>query len=117
MSGTDYLDELFSAIRDTAEQLATADAWLSKADTSPHLHWRMTFLQAARTAHANARQRFGDANADLAALGPVHQLPSLLAGIPERLEELRTRLESSEERLASTWDTVLQRQQAPRGRA
>ncbi|HRI66000.1 MAG TPA: hypothetical protein PK156_17250 [Polyangium sp.] len=114
MTGVQYLDELFSAIRDTADQLGAADSWLAKADASPHLHWRMSFLQAARNAHLTAQRRFGDANRTLATLGPPDRLPSLLAGIPERLGELRTRLEASEKRLGSTLDRVMQ---TPRGQA
>lgn len=114
MAGIQYLDELFSAIRDTAEQLSIADSWLAKVGDFPHAPWHSSFLQAAREALKAARYRLGEANTQLAALGPTERLPSLLAGMPERLDELRVRIEASERRLSLAWDVVLQK---PRGRA
>lgn len=114
MAGVQYLDELFSAIRDAAEQLTIADAWMSRADQAPPSHWRMSFLQAAREAQGAARIKLDDAAAQLAALGPANRLPSLLSRLPERIEELHARLEASEKRLSTAWDAALEK---PRGRA
>ena len=94
-------------MRDTAEQLTIADSWLNRAEKSPPTAWRMSFLQAARSAQAICRRKFDDATAQLAALGPRDSLPSLLAGMPERLDELQKRLETSEKRLSMAWDTTL----------
>ncbi len=114
MAGIQYIDELFSAIRDTAEQLAIADAWLSRANESGHSHWRMSFLQAARKAQKSARTTFAEATAQLAVLGPPDRLPSLFAGLPKRLDELHNRLEASERLLSLALDAALQQ---PRGNA
>ncbi|MBK9264423.1 MAG: hypothetical protein IPM54_32065 [Polyangiaceae bacterium] len=109
MAGIQYLDTLFSAIRDTAERLSTADAWMSRAERAAESTWRMSFLQAARDAQSSARSRLDEAFAQLSALGPADRLPSLLADLPERLEQLRGRLEASEARLTAVTNTVLQK--------
>lgn len=114
MAGIQYLDAIFSAIRDTAEQLAAADTWLSRADDAASTAWRMTFLQAARQAHHIAHQKLDEASLHLAELGSEDRLPSLLAHLPQRLEELRVRLEASKSRLSTSWDGVLDK---PHGRA
>lgn len=114
MAGIQYLDEIFSAIRDTAEQLAIADTWLSRADEAVATAWRMSFLQAARQAHHIAHQRLEEASLHLAELGSADRLPSLLAHLPQRLEDLRGRLEASEMRLSKGLDVVLDK---PRGHA
>jgi hypothetical protein len=114
LAGIQYLDELFSAIRDAAEQLAMAEGWISHANGSAHSHWRMSFLQAARKAQDTARAKLDEATAQLAALGPPDRLPSLFAGLPKRLDELQRRLEASEQSLSMALDAMLQQ---PRGRA
>jgi len=107
LAGIQYLDELFSALRDTAEQLTIADTWISRADAAPPATWRMSFLKAARTALSSARSKLDEATTQLAALGPREKLPSLLAGMPERLDDLQKRLETTEKRLSSAWETIL----------
>jgi hypothetical protein len=114
LAGVQYLDELFSAIRDANEQLTIADSWMSRADRAPPTHWRLSFLHVARQAHGAARVKLDEAAAQLAALGPANRLPSLLARMPERLGELHARLEASEKRLSTAWDVALEK---PRGRA
>ena len=114
MAGIQYIDELFSAIRDTAEQLAMADTWMSRAIESGHSHWRMSFLQAARKAQYAARNKLAEATAQLAALGPPDRLPSLFVGLPKRLDELHIRLETSETSLSMALDAALEQ---PRGHA
>lgn len=101
MAGIQYLDELFSAIRDVAERMALADNWMSRADNSSHLAWKMSFLRKAREDLDDARTRFGNANAQLGALGRPDQLPNLLAAMPDRLDALRQRLSAAESRLAA----------------
>jgi hypothetical protein len=114
LAGIQYLDELFSVIRDTAEQLAMADSWTSRAEESVHSRWRMSFLHEARKAQKTARAKLDEASAQLAALGPPDRLPSLLAGLPKRLDELHSRLETSEKSLWIALDVVSQQ---PQGRA
>lgn len=114
MSGVQYLDELFAAIRDTAEHLARADSWLSRAEKSSPAHWQTSFLQAAQLAHRAARIKLEEATEQLFALGRPDRLPSLLSHLPERLEELQQRLETSEKRLSAACDATLEK---PRGQA
>lgn len=114
MPGIQYLDELFSAIRDAAEQLTIADSWMSRADGSAPTHWHMSFLKTAREAQGAARLKLDEATAQLAALGRADQLPQLLARLPERLEDLGLRLDASEKRLSAAFDAVLEK---PRGSA
>jgi hypothetical protein len=114
LAGIQYLDELFSAIRDTAEQLAMAETWISRANQAAHAHWRLSFLQAARKAQKAARTRLHEASAQLATLGSPDRLPSLLAGLPQRLDNLHTRLAMSETSLSGAFDAALEE---PQGRA
>lgn len=103
MAGIQYLDELFSAVRDTAEQLTLFDTWLMHLNTQLPLAWRMSILQTAQGTLNKARKRFDEAQAQLAALGPRDQLPSLLATMPDRLVELQQRLEMAEKAMDSAW--------------
>jgi len=114
LAGIQYIDELFSAIRDTAEQLALADAWISRANESTPFYWRMSFLQAAQKAQKAARNKLSEAMAQLAALGPPDRLPSLFAGLPKRLDELHNHLDTSETSLSTALDAELGH---PRGHA
>lgn len=81
---------------------------MNRADETSQATWRMSFLETAQTKLRDARRKFDDAHAQLTALGPREKLPSLLAGMPERLNELEKRLEIAEKRLSSAWDTTLQ---------
>ena len=114
MAGIQYLDELFSALRDAAEQVGFADEWLSRTENSEHPAWSMSFLQTAREALDKAWMRLGDAHAQLDALGPADRLPTLLAAMPQRLDELRERLQAADKRLASGYDRIVS---IPRGQA
>lgn len=91
-----------------------AETWMLRANESGHFHWRMSFLQAARKAQKAARNKLGEAGAQLASLGPADRLPSLFAGLPKRLDELHIRLEKSETNLSLALDATLEQ---PRGRA
>ncbi len=114
MAGIQYIDELFSAIRDTAEKIAMADTWISRANESNHFNLHMSFLQAAQKTQKSAQTKFAEATAQLAALGPPDRLPSLFAGLPKRLDELHNRLETLEKSLSLALDAALKQ---PRGHA
>lgn len=103
MASVQYLDELFSALRDTAEQLTVVDTWFTHLNTKLPLAWRMSILQKAQSTLNGARKRFEEAQAHMAALGPREQLPTLLATMPDRLVELRQRLEMAEKAMDSAW--------------
>lgn len=109
MASVQYLDELFSALRDTAAQLALVDTWFTHLeDTSPvPLAWRMSILQSTQRTLTSARKRFEEAQALLAALGPREQLPTLLAPIPDRLLELQQELEFAEQAIDTAWTMSL----------
>jgi hypothetical protein len=109
--GIQYIDELLSAIREAAGQLAMADTWVCRANESGHFYWRMSFLQAARKALDVATGKLGEATTHLAALGPADRLPSLFATLHKRLDELRVRLETLEKTLAMALDAALERSQ------
>lgn len=114
MAGIQYIDELFSAIRDAAEKVALADMWISRANESTHFYWRMSFLQAARNAQTAAHTKLAEATAQLAELGPPDRLPSLFTSLPKRLDELHIRLETTEKTLSLAFDAALKQ---PRGHA
>ncbi len=107
LASIQYLDALFSAIRDTAERIAAADGWISRADRAAGSNWQMPFLNSAHEAHLVARKRLEEAFAQLEELGPADRLPSLLSDLPDRLNQLRDRLEDSEARLSTATDAAL----------
>lgn len=90
-------------MRDTAEQLSLVDTWHMHLNSRLPLAWRMSILQKAQATLDDARKRFDEAQANLAALGPQDRLPSLLATLPDRLLELQTRLEMTENAMDSAW--------------
>jgi hypothetical protein len=107
LAGIQYLDALFSAIRDTAEGIAAADGWISRADRAAGSNWQLPFLNAAHEAHLAAHKRLEEAFAQLEELGPADRLPSLLSDLPDRLDQLRADLEASEARLSTATDAAL----------
>ncbi len=96
---TDYLDAIFSAIRDAGQKLDAAKVWLGRAEKAAGSTWQMPMLAAAQNAHVAARARLEEAEAQFAELGPRNKLPALLAELPDRLSLLRRDLDASSKRL------------------
>ncbi|AUX41679.1 uncharacterized protein SOCE26_031010 [Sorangium cellulosum] len=99
VSGTDYLDAIFAALRGGSRQLAAMKAWLASARRASSSTWRFQFLAAARAAHRRAGAYLDESEERLRRLGPTDQVPAPLDQLPRNVAAMRADLLDQERKL------------------
>jgi len=112
--GLNYLDVIFSAMRDAGEHLAAVEAAVARFERAAGSRWQLPLLAPAERERRAARASLDAAEAELAALAPSGRLAALLDELPARLDDLRDRLGALEARLSAAAEAAAAR---PLGRA